>query len=92
MARLRVIKELPAEGPVPCPRKGCDGSIVEVDVAVRWNDLEVYPATDSVPAGLIASVGRHYQFDRRDRHPFICNSCCEPVQFPDRVVDTIDYG
>lgn len=75
--RAATVKTLPANGPIRCPRRGCEGEVVEVDVARRWNRIDMQ---DGHP---IASTAGDYQFDADPSTPFICDDCLRPITLPD---------
>jgi hypothetical protein len=74
---IEAITELPPPGePIRCPYAGCQGTVVEQDLALRWNELYV---TDG--GAVWASTGGDFEFTQADKDPFICQRCLRPVEF-----------
>lgn len=74
----------------------CSGTIVEVDVAVRWNPLTwaaPFPHLEGQmsPAGLVGDTGRQADFETSPDTPFICGRCQRPVTIPGDLASMIDY-
>lgn len=81
MSEPLIVTELPEEeGSIPCPDPQCGGSVVEVDVAMRWNFLEVAVADDGT-GSITASTDGEYDWERRGVDGFICDSCLRGVTF-----------
>jgi hypothetical protein len=79
-----VISVLPNEdGALPCPHEDCNGHVVEVDQAVRWNRLYVEDGR------LVTSTDGDHDWERADPG-FLCDTCDRSFEL-DAALDDITY-
>lgn len=79
-----VVTELPDvkyDGPIPCPDPACDGEVMEIDTAVRFNQIYVQRADGPDGEEILAYAGLGQSDFEHDR--FACRVCFRTINMPE---------